>query len=236
MEEKIRGYAMSSGELIAQKIFDSVVRRYDSFLNTVTFGFINHWQYELINNLPAGDTCVDIGTGTGEIVKKLNSIYPETRIIGVDVSMAMLMNAMAKVEKNPKDIFIRASALKLPLRDESVNSITSSLTFRHLPLEEAAEEFRRVLKPDGYLGILDISKPKSEKFFKFVDFFSKKIFRPVGSTVFSKEEYEYFIESIDRALTPEELADRLSLYSFEQVYQASKFYGLVTISIFRKEQ
>ncbi len=236
MEEKVRRGIMAKGELLAQKIFDSVVRNYDPFLNRATFGFINQWQYELINNIPSGKWFVDIGTGTGEIVKKVNGIYPETKVIGIDVSMNMLRKAVEKVEGDQRDIFLRASALKMPFKDNSIDAVLSSLTFRHLSLEEAAKEINRVLKIGGYFGILDISKPKSEKLYKGVYFFSNKIFRPVGTSIFSKEEYDYFMESIEKALTPEQLSERLSEFGFQEVFQTSKFFGMVTISIFRKVQ
>ena len=225
---------MSSGDLLAQKIFDDVVRRYDWFLSSATFGFIDQWQLELVNNLPGKEIFVDLGTGTGEIIKKVNIIYPESKGIGIDVSMNMLRKAIEKTEGDARDFFIRASALKMPFKDESIDVITTSLTFRHLPLEEAVEEILRVLKPGGYLGILDISKPKSKALYKAVDIFANKIFKPIGVGIFSKEEYDYFMESIDKAMTPDELRDILEAKSFIQEYQNSRFFGLINISVFRK--
>ncbi len=227
---------MAEAERIAQKIFDNVVKNYDPFLSTTTFGFIEQWQNELINNIPSGELFVDIGTGTGEIVRKVNRIYPETKVIGIDVSMNMLRKAIEKTEGDPRDFFIRASALEMPFKDKSVDAVLSSLTFRHLPLDLAAKEISRVLKDGGYLGILDIVKPPSKRLYKMVDIFANKIFRPIGTSVFSKEEYDYFMESIEKAMTPEELKFALSDFSFVQEYQVSKFFGMITISIFRKVQ
>ncbi len=227
---------MPEVDLLAQKIFDNVVRRYDWFLNSATFGFIDQWQLDLINNLPGKDIFVDLGTGTGEIIRKVNNIYPESKGIGIDVSMNMLRKAIEKTEGDVRDFFIRASALKMPFKDESVDVITTSLTFRHLPLEEAVEEILRVLKPGGYLGILDISKPRSKILYKAVDIFANKIFKPVGVGIFSKEEYAYFMESIEKAMTPDELKEVLESYSFSQEYQSSRFFGLISISVFRKIQ
>ncbi len=236
MEEKVRSVEMVGGETVAQKIFDSVVKNYDPFLTTTTFGFIDQWQNELINNVPSGELFVDIGTGTGEIVKKVNRVYPETKVVGIDVSMNMLRKAIEKTEGDPRDFFVRASALKMPFKDKSVDAVLSSLTFRHLPLDEAAKEINRVLKDGGYFGILDIVKPPSRKLYKAVNIFATKIFRPIGTSIFSKEEYEYFMESIEKALSPDALRVALSDYSFKQEYQVTKFFGMITISIFRKVQ
>jgi len=231
MEEKV----MENNEKLAARIFDSVVKTYDAFLNFATFGFINSWQNEMINNVPSGRYFVDIGTGTGEVVKKVNDIYPEANVIGIDVSLGMLKKAVEKNRNRENDLFIKASALEMPLKDETVDAVLSSLVFRHLPPEKAAKEISRVLKKGGYLGILDISKPKIKLIYKLIFFFANVIFRPIGTRIFSKKEYDYFMESIENLMTAQELESFLKNYSFTQVYQSSKVFGMVTISIFRKK-
>lgn len=101
-------------ERLAAKIFDSIVNVYDRFLNFATFSRINRWQRELIENTPEGEVFVDVGTGTGEIVKKINEIYPETDAVGIDVSFKMLK--VAREKTGEKNLFIQASAYDLPLR------------------------------------------------------------------------------------------------------------------------
>ncbi len=231
MEEKMKG----KNEKIAAKIFDSVVKTYDTFLNSTTFGAINRWQREMINNIPSADLFIDIGTGTGEVVKKISETYPESKIIGIDVSEGMLKKAVEKNKNNKNSFFIKASALEMPVKTGSVGAVVSSLTFRHLDPEKAAEEINRVLKKGGYLGILDIAKPKYDFIYRLVFFFADKLFRPIGTKIFSKEEYDYFMESIQNSKKPSQLKEFLKKYSFEEVYQSSKVLGMITISIFRKK-
>ncbi|MDQ7055712.1 MAG: class I SAM-dependent methyltransferase [Persephonella sp.] len=143
-------------EKLAESIFDSVVKRYDRFLKTVTFGLIDKWQEVLVKNTPAGKIPLDVGTGTGEVVKKIMQEYPECLPVGVDVSFNMLRKAK---EKNRDSFFLKASAYNLPFKDGSISSIYMSLVFRHLRPEESIEEFSRILSNRGCIGILDISKP-----------------------------------------------------------------------------
>ncbi|NPA53909.1 MAG: class I SAM-dependent methyltransferase [Aquificae bacterium] len=222
-------------EKLVESIFDGVVDTYDTFLNSVTIGLINQWQNELINNIPSGEWILDIGTGTGEIIKKINNIYPESKVIGLDLSMNMLKKAKEKTKESPNNVFIRASAVDLPFKDQTIDVVLSSLTFRHLDTEKAVKEINRVLKKGGYVGILDIVKPSSKMFAKIIEIFADKIFRPIGTSIFLKEEYDYFVKSVKNALTVEDLRALFSKHSFVLEYQTKKFFGLVTISIFRKK-
>ena len=56
---------------IAQKVFNSASKVYDAFLNFTTLGLINFFQKKLIKNTPIGNVVLDVGTGTGEILKKI---------------------------------------------------------------------------------------------------------------------------------------------------------------------
>jgi len=220
-------------EKIAARIFDSVVKRYDRFLRFATFGFIDKWQEVLVKQTPAGKFPVDIGTGTGEVVKKIHKIYPESIPTGIDVALNMLKKAKEK-NKGNKNLFILASAYSLPFKEKSVDSILTSLVFRHLNTDKATEEFTRVLKEGGYVGILDISKP-SKFIYRSIYFFADKIFRPAGEKIFSKEEYDYFIESIQNSMTANQLEDFFKKKGYSPVFMDKRFLGMVIIAVFKKK-
>ncbi len=220
-------------EKIAAKIFDSVVRRYDRFLRFATFGSIDGWQEVLVKQVPVGRFPLDVGTGTGEIVKKIHRIYPDSIPVGIDVAFNMLKSAKEK-NKEGKNLFIRASAYDLPFKNKSIDSILSSLVFRHLDSDKATEEFSRVLKNGGYVGILDISKP-SKFIYGSIYFFADRIFRPVGERIFSKEEYDYFIESIENSMTADQLEDFFEKKGYSKIFMEKRFLGMVIIAVFKKE-
>ncbi|SNZ03864.1 demethylmenaquinone methyltransferase / 2-methoxy-6-polyprenyl-1,4-benzoquinol methylase [Persephonella hydrogeniphila] len=219
-------------EKLAAKIFDSVVKRYDRFLKFTTFGLIDRWQNILVENTPAGENPLDIGTGTGEIVKKIHKNYPDSIPIGVDVSFNMLLRAKEK-NKDHKNLFIQASAYELPFKKSTISSIFLSLVFRHLSDEKAILEFDRVLKNSGYIGILDISKPP-KIIFNTIFFFANRIFRPVGERIFSREEYDYFMDSVIKSKTPEELEDLFKNHGYTKSFIKKAFFGMIVIAVFRK--
>ncbi|WP_457641900.1 class I SAM-dependent methyltransferase [Persephonella sp.] len=220
-------------EKLAAKIFDSIVNTYDRFLNFGTFCKINKWQFDLVKNTPEGNIFVDVGTGTGEVVKKINQVYPDTKVVGIDVAFKMLKTASKKT--GSRDLFIQASAYQMPFKNNSVDAVLSSLVFRHLDDEKAVSEFNRILKDGGCISILDISKP-SKFIYNTIYFFANKIFRPIGEIIFTKEEYDYFMESIENSKTEEELEKLMNKYSFRKIYSSKKFFGMVVVAVFKKVQ
>ena len=223
---------MASNEGLVSKIFDSVVRTYDRFLNSATFGRINSWQRELVNNTPKLDTVLDVGTGTGEVIRKIKEKNPKANAIGLDVSFNMLKKAKEKI-KNA--FYIKASAYNTPFKNSSLDAVVSSLVFRHLDNERALKEFDRILKEDGYISILDIAKP-NPVIYNAIFFFANVLFRPIGQIIFSKEEYDYFMESIENSKTERELEELFAKYSYKKVYSSKKFLGMVLIIVFKKEK
>ncbi len=220
-------------EKLVSKIFDSVVRSYDKFLNSLTFGKIGKWQRELAETISLiGDAKIlDVGTGTGEVLKKLKEVNLKNTVIGLDVSQNMLKKAK---EKTGYNTFIKASAYNLPFKNCSLDAVVSSLVFRHLDNEKALLEFERVLKENGLIGILDIAKP-NPLLYKIVYFLANKIFRPIGQLIFSKEEWDYFMHSIENSKTERELEKLFKKHSYKKIYSSKKFGGLVIIIVFQKE-
>jgi len=220
-----------ANEKLVSKIFDSVVKSYDKFLNSMTFGRINSWQRELINSIPNANVILDVGTGTGEILKKSKDKFPKATVIGLDVSLNMLKKAKEKVRINS---LVKASAYRLPFKNNSIDALLSSLVFRHLNNELALKEFDRVVSKGGYIGILDISKP-NKFIYNTIFFFANRIFRPVGQLIFSREEWDYFMESIENSKSEKELEELFRSYGYKMIYSTKKFLGMVIIIVFKKE-
>ncbi|HIE60107.1 MAG TPA: methyltransferase domain-containing protein [Persephonella sp.] len=216
---------------IASKVFSSVSKVYDKFLEKFTLGYIHKWQSKLIENTTVKETVLDIGTGTGEILKKINESYPNIYLIGVDISFSMLKLAKKKL---PKANFILADAHNLPLKNQTITNIFFSLTFRHLNYKDILRSLKKILKKEGEISILEIPKPSKFIYFLII-IFMKFIFKPIGILIFTKEEYEYFIHSIENSLTVKELVNLFEKNGFKTVYIEKKLFGLLVLAVFRKE-
>ncbi len=218
---------------LVEKIFDSVNKHYDKFLSTATFGLINKWQNELIYNTPNSNVALDIGTGTGEVLKKISLKNKHNTLFGVDLSFNMLKTAKEKINKD-NVLFIKADALNLPFKKNSLDSIYFSLVFRHLPRDEIIKHINEVLKSKGTISILDIGKPENQLIYRFILFFVDKIFRPFGRMIFSKEEWDYFVHSIRNSLKFSEIKPLFEKKGFNILYMKKRFFGLVHVVVLQK--
>ncbi len=113
--------------------------------------------------LQPGESLLDIGCGTGEVLYRLHRKFGESvSLHGIDPSGDMLDVARYKLRaaKNVQLEFGAGEQLQYP--DASFDWIVSSLTFHHVPLDVkrlTIRESQRVLKPGGRLLISDFGVP-----------------------------------------------------------------------------
>lgn len=93
---------------------------------------------------------LDIGTGTGLLLRALAGLYPAARLAGLDLAVGMCLTARAATGGTAGIAFLAGDAERLPLRDASFDLAVSSSTFQWLedPLIAFSEAFR-VLRPGG---------------------------------------------------------------------------------------
>lgn len=141
--------------------FDSWADDFDQNIKKEGHTFNVHQDYDealakvaATIQLKEGDTCLDIGIGTGNLGSRF--LAKGISIIGVDQSEKMLE---ACKRKHPAIDTRKGHFLALPLLDNQTDGIVSSYALHHLPDSEkllALEEMTRVLKPGGEICIADL--------------------------------------------------------------------------------
>lgn len=105
-------------------------------------------------NLRPGERLLDVGCGTGALLKPLSERYPAALLVGVDPVPEMLTVARRRL---PAEIDLRAGwAERLPFERERFDVVVSCNAFHYFQEPVAAlREMRRVLAPGGRLLITD---------------------------------------------------------------------------------
>lgn len=97
----------------------------------------------------AAETLVDLGCGTGYSVPALKRRDPAGQVIGLDLAEGMLRYARAQLARRA-DTWLCADGEDLPLADESVDRLFSSLSVQWCEnIGAVFAEAYRVLKPGG---------------------------------------------------------------------------------------
>lgn len=91
---------------------------------------------------------LDIGCGTGRLLKLLAHELPQARLTGLDLAPNMLQQARERLEDQV--CLIQGDAEQLPFADQTFDLVVSSSTFQWLTqLDRCFDEVIRVLKPGG---------------------------------------------------------------------------------------
>ncbi len=221
-----------------RRIFSvDVSATYECINHVLTFGLDMIWRKRAakIAGATGGTRWADMCTGTGEMAVCLSRhASKETRVMGVDLSLPMMAQALEKsAARNIRFIVSDVKALAFP--DNSLDLLTISFATRNINLSrdvlvQTFTEFHRVLKPGGCFINLETSQPScsliKRLFHLYVRLFVKAIGRRISR---SKIAYAYLAHTIPRFYYAEELSAIMRCAGFKHVTYRKWMFGVAAI-------
>ena len=183
-------------------MFDNISGQYDTLNRVLSLGIDIGWRNTLVKQLDATNptTILDVATGTGDLA--IAAYKPGRKITGVDISTGMLNVGREKVKKrhlSPDITLVVGDSEALEFTDHSFDAVLAAFGVRNFEnLEAGLTEMARVLKPGGFLGILEFGKPKSAIIrFGYNLYFTRVL--PVIGKLVSRDlrAYTYLPESVN---------------------------------------
>ena len=96
---------------------------------------------------------LDIGCGTGALLERLYTQWPEASYEGIDPSQGMVDEG---AKRRPFASFVKGTAELLPFPSESMDLVVCSMSFGHWYDKSAGlHEVRRMLKPQGLFCLVE---------------------------------------------------------------------------------
>lgn len=169
----------------AKESYDKISRFYDCFAGIFEKKYRNMALDRL--SIKRGETILEIGFGTGHCLKQIAKSVGETgKAYGIDISSGMLEITKKRLEK--ADLINRAElycgdALEMPYENNKFNAVFMSFTlelFDTPEIPKVLNEIKRVLKLNGRLGVVGMSKNNRDSILlRLYEWMHKKIPRYV---------------------------------------------------------
>lgn len=129
----------------------------ESRRQSIIFDRVQRLVLKLAVDAASPESVLDVGCGTGRLLRKAKLQWPTVHLVGVDPAQAMVQQATKLL---PEAEFHVAMAESLPLPDASVDVVFSTMSFHHwIDQAKGVNEVARVLRPQGAFLLADVVAP-----------------------------------------------------------------------------
>ncbi len=151
----------------AKTSYDRISRFYDYFEGPFERDVRGRALEQL--NVKEGETVLEVGFGTGHCLEDMARRVGKTgKAYGIDISSGMLEITRERLEKaglTERVELYRGDAMSMPYENEMFDAVFMSFALELFDTPEipvVLKEIKRVLKPNGRLGVVSMSKEDGE--------------------------------------------------------------------------
>lgn len=218
-----------------RRMFASIAPRYDLLNHLLSLSIDRLWRRKtarlLQQRLPPNPDILDVCSGTGDLAFSLSRVGA---VVACDFCHPMLIQA-AKKSRGTLPL-IEGDALRLPIRPGTFDAVTIAFGLRNLvDFQAGIQEMHRLLRPGGYLAVLEFSVPTLPGYRQFYLFYFTQILPRIGALVSGRDgPYSYLPESVREFPEPPELAKQMKALGFVEVETWSLTGGVATLYLAKK--
>jgi len=201
----------------AREAYDKISKFYDFTEGIFEKKYINMALEQLY--IKEGEVVLEIGFGTGNaLIKIAELVGKNSHVFGIDISPKMVELTNKKIKSRSLSDRVKLTcgdAIKLPYYNNKFNAVFLSFTlelFDTPEIPEILKEIKRVLRPNGRLGIVSISKENGNsvflklyewshiKFPKYIDcrpIFAAESLKDAGFNIEYKKKAKIFFAPVE---------------------------------------
>jgi demethylmenaquinone methyltransferase/2-methoxy-6-polyprenyl-1,4-benzoquinol methylase len=209
-------------------MFDRIAPVYDAMNRLMTAGLDQRWRRETVSAVVRSQgSLLDACCGTGDLALA-GRRAGAGRVVGLDFSVPMLERAR---RKGPDVEWVQGDLLALPFPDGEFDAATVGFGVRNVEeLPRALGELRRVLRPGGRLGVLEITRPRG-LLAPFYGLWFDRLVPLLGRLLPGGAAYTYLPASVRRFPGPQELAEAMRDAGFGHVSYRLFAGGIVALHV-----
>jgi len=218
-----------------QQMFAEIAPSYDRVNGILSLSMHRQWRAAAVKSLTltAGETVVDLCSGTGDFVAPLReAVGPKGRILATDFCMPMLAQADQKGEAS---LCASGDATRLPLRSSVTDGVTVGWGIRNVPdIDAAHAEAFRILRPGGRFVSIDMARPEGAVSRRVSKFLFLTLVPTLGRLIGRAEAYRYLPESTETFWSREQLAQSMQRAGFTDILWKDFMFGNICLHFGRK--
>jgi len=226
-----------------REMFATIANRYDLLNHLLSGNTDKRWRRIVANrvreklsaNSDGPARVLDVACGTGDLSLALFEITG-AGVVGTDFCRPMLGIAAGKTSGRVR--LIEGDALDLPFRDGTFDVATIAFGLRNLSnVESGLAELSRVVKPGGWVAVLEFSRPTNAILRPLFNLYFRKLLPWMGGLISgSLSAYTYLPASVQKFPDQEQLSLLMERVGFEQVGYENLTGGIAALHLGRRAE
>ena len=221
-----------------REMFGTIAKRYDLLNHVLSGNTDKRWRRIVATRIrdrlsSSSPRILDVACGTGDLSLTLFEITG-AGIVGTDFCRPMLEIAAGKTSGRIR--YIEGDALELPFRDGTFDVVTIAFGLRNLSsVERGLAELSRVLKPGGWVAVLEFSRPANAILRPFFSLYFRRVLPWIGGVVSgSRRAYVYLPASVQKFPDQSQLSLLMERAGFDQVQYENLTGGIAALHMGRR--